>query len=45
MFYINIKFSKFNPDIYGTLAIILFTFQTIRPESAKTFVNFFLRNS
>ena len=42
MFYINIKFFKFNPDVSGTLAIILFTFHTIGPESAKTFVNFFL---
>ena len=42
MFYINIKFFKFYQDVSGTLAIILFTFHTIRPETAKTFVNFFL---
>jgi hypothetical protein len=42
MFYINIKFFNFNTDVSGTLAIILFTFHTIGPESAKTFVNFFL---
>jgi len=42
MFYINIKFFKFNPDVSGALAIFLFTFHTIGPESVKTFVNFFL---
>jgi hypothetical protein len=42
IFYINVKFFKFNPDVSGTLAIILFIFHTIGPESVKTFVNFFL---
>ena len=42
MFYFNIKFFKFNEDVSGTLAIVLFIFHTIGPESAKTFFNYFL---
>jgi len=42
MLFVNIKLFKFNLNVSGTLAIIMFIFYTTGPESVKTFANFFL---